>query len=123
MLAQAEDAAGVAAGDLLPQGKSLVIVFVNSKIQTVFGQGQPFFTSEELPGKADGVAFKIIAKAEVAHHFKESMMSGCAAYGVKVVMFTAGTDAALGRSRAAVRPFVNTQEHVLELDHSGISEQ
>jgi len=80
-------------------------------------------TGQELPGKADGLALEVIAKAEVAQHFEEGVMAGGIADVFQVVVLAAGPHTALAGGGTAVVALLLAEKHVLELDHAGIDKQ
>jgi hypothetical protein len=67
--------------------------------------------------------FEIVAEAEVAQHFEESMVTCSVTYVFQIVVLTARTHAALGRSGAGIITLVEPKENVLELVHPGVGKQ
>jgi len=66
---------------------------------------------------------EVIAKAEIAEHFKEGVMARGITNVFQVVMLAAGAHALLCGGRAVVGALVKAQEHVLELIHASIGKQ
>ncbi len=121
LLAQAEDAFVGQAGDLFPQPVGLVVVEVDRGVEARLVQADDF--GEELPGKLDGVFLEVVAKGEVAEHFKKGVVAGGAADVFQVVVLAAHAQAFLGRGGAGVAGLVLAQEHLLELHHAGVGEK
>ena len=71
----------------------------------------------------DGGFLEIIAKTEVAQHFKKGMMAGRIANVFKIIVLAPGPNTALGSRRPLVVPVFMAQKQVLELHHSRIGEQ
>ena len=72
-----------------PDVVGFVVFCVNGRQEFVFRDVQPFRGSQELPSEVDGVAFEVVAEGEVAHHFKEGVVTGGVADVFQVVVFTA----------------------------------
>ena len=77
----------------------------------------------EVPGEPDRVLLEIIAEGKVAQHLEEGVMSRGVADVFEIVVFAAGTHAALARDCAHVVALIAPQKAVLELHHAGIGEQ
>ena len=71
----------------------------------------------------DGVFFEIIAEAEIAQHFKKSVMPCGVADIFQIIMLAARPHATLGGHRFVEIALFPAQKYVLELHHAGISEQ
>ena len=71
----------------------------------------------------DGIALEVIPEAEVAQHFKESVVTRGIADVFQVIVLAAGADAFLAGGGAGVGTLVKAEEHVLELVHAGIGKQ
>src|SRR6185295_8287869 len=78
---------------------------------------------EQLPGKLDRVLLEIVAEAEVAQHFEESVVPRRVADVLQVVVLAARTHAALRGGGARVGALLLAEEDVLELHHARIDEQ
>ena len=65
---------------------------------------------------------EVIAKAEIAQHLKESMMSGGVANIIEIVVLTAGPDTFLRTGRSGRWRRFQPCEHILERDHPCIDE-
>ena len=81
----------------IPDLESLVIFFVNGRIQTV--GGKPRDVRQEVPGPVDRFFFEVIAEREIAEHLKERTVAAVLADVVDI----AGTDALLAGRDAAAR--------------------
>lgn len=54
-----------------PDVESFVIGLVNGNPQFFFRQREPVLTGQQFPRVFDGILLEVIAKAEVAQHFKK----------------------------------------------------
>ena len=72
-LTQTHNVAGINAVLLCPNLESLVVVLINGHIQLVLRHFQHL--GAELPSPSGGLFLKIIAKGEVAQHFKEGAVT------------------------------------------------
>jgi hypothetical protein len=106
---------------LRPDVVRLVVLGVHGRPEP-FGR-QAVHLREQLPRVADRVALEIIAEAEVAQHLEERVVARRVADVLQVVVLAARAHAALRRGRALVRPLLEAQEHVLELNHARVGEQ
>src|SRR2546430_6453699 len=77
----------------------------------------------QLPGEPDRFWLEVIAKAEVAEHLEEGVVPGRRADALQVVVLTAHPHAFLDRRGPPVRPLLEAQDRVLDLDHPGVGEQ
>ena len=89
--------------------------------QLFLGQTQCF--SQKVPGKLDRLTLEVIAKAEVAQHFKKGVVAGGVAHVFQVIVLAAGAHTALATSRPVIGAWLRTQESILELIHTSIGEQ
>ena len=121
VVTDAHDALGRHADLLVPDLVGLVVLGVNRHPQLVLGQLEHL--GEQFPGVADGVLLEVVAKAEIAQHLEEGVVTCGVAHVLQIVVLAAGTDALLRRGGARVGPLVKAQEHVLELVHARIGEQ
>ncbi|MNI25030.1 hypothetical protein D3C73_786680 [compost metagenome] len=80
-------------GDLLPQGRSFLVLGIDGYQQPVLRQVKTF--GDELPGKLDRILLEIVAEGEVAEHFEEGQVAGGITDIVEVVVLAAGTHAFL----------------------------
>ena len=80
-------------------------------------------TRQQFPRKVDGITLEVIAKAEVAQHFKECVMTCGITDILQVIMFATRTHAALRRGCTCIRTFVLPQKHIFELNHPRIGEK
>lgn len=71
----------------------------------------------------DGVALEIVAEAEVAQHFEESVVPRGVADVFQVVVLAAGAHAFLAGGRTGVGALFQAEEAVLELVHARVGEQ
>ena len=71
----------------------------------------------------DGVAFEVVAEGEVTHHFKEGVVAGGVANVFQVVVLAACAHAFLRGGGAVVGAFVEAEEHVFKLVHTGVGKQ
>src|SRR5262249_45133478 len=97
--------------------------FKDSGVELVFCNPVPFGRGDQLPCICNRFALEVVAKAEVPEHLKERVMTLGEADVLKVVVLAPGADALLRRSRPRVVAFLQTQEDVLELVHSGVGEE
>src|SRR5437016_68697 len=78
---------------------------------------------QKIPGKMNGVFFKIVSKRKIPQHFKESMMPRREPDVFQVIMFSPGPHAFLVGGGSLVRPLVNAKKNIFKLRHSGICEK
>jgi len=71
----------------------------------------------------DSFFLEIIAKTEVAKHFKKGMMSGRIADILEVVVLSSGPNTTLAGCGPVIIPLVLSHEDRFKLDHSGIGKQ
>ena len=109
------------ARDFLPQPLSLVVFAENGNVQAVIGQPETF--RDEFPSESDSVLLEVIAKRKVSQHLEEGEMRTGPAHVLKIVVLAASADALLGGRCARVGSGLVTEEHVLELVHSGVREE
>ncbi len=121
LLAQARQALGRHSDFLQPDLRGLIVVGVDREPEP--GRVQLERVGQEVPREADGVALEIVAEREIAEHFKERVVPGRVTDVFKVVVLAAGAHAPLAGSGPDVVAPIFAEEHVLELDHSGIGEQ
>ena len=121
VVADAHDALGRHADDLVPDLVGLVVLGVHGHPELVLGQLEVL--GEQLPRVGNGVVLEVVAEAEVAQHLEEGVVARGVAHVLQVVVLAAGADALLAGGGAAVGPLVEAQEHVLELVHAGVGEQ
>ena len=74
---------------LIPDFKSLIVIFVHGRIQPVWIQSHNF--CQKLPGPGNGLMLEIIPEGKIPKHFKECAMAGRLADIVDIP----GTDALL----------------------------
>ncbi|EKD50383.1 MAG: hypothetical protein ACD_62C00557G0004 [uncultured bacterium] len=77
----------------MPEVKSLVIILIDGHPQFVFGQFDHL--GQKLPRKTNGTGLEIIAKTEIAEHFKKSVVTGCAPHIFEIVVFAGDAHALL----------------------------
>ena len=71
----------------------------------------------------DGVPLEVVAKAPVAEHLEERVVTGRPTDLLEVVVLACDPEAPLDVDRAAVRALLDTPEDILELDHAAVGEQ
>ena len=119
VLAHAGDAGRRHADFIRPDGVGLSVVLIDRHRQLFGWDVQPVFGREEFPCPVDRLPLEVIAKAEVAEHFKERVMAS----GPPHVLDIAGAEALLAGGGPGEIEFAFAKEMVLELVHSGGSEQ
>ena len=102
----------------LPNFKGLVIGVID-RGQQAFGIDAEFF-GDQLPGKGDSLGFEIIAKREIAQHFKKCVVAGGIADIIKIVMFAPCPHAFLGGGGPHIIALFDAGETVFELHHARI---
>ena len=105
----------------LPQLFSLVVLSEDGDPQAPLVQVEPF--QKEIPRVGDRVFLEIVAEGEIAEHFEEGVVPERLSDVAQVVMLAPGPHALLRRRRPRVRPLLQAEKNVLELDHAGIDEQ
>src|SRR5690606_32401691 len=78
---------------------------------------------EQSPGMVNCLALEIIAKTEVAEHFKKRVVTRRIADVFQIVVLAPDTQTALRGSRPRVGALVLAGEYILELHHAGVGEQ
>ncbi len=121
VVADAHDALGRHADLLVPDVVGFVVFLVHRDPQLVFRQAVD--AGQQFPGVVDRLFFEIIAKREIAEHFKKRMVARGIADVFQVVVLAAGAHAALRGGRARIAALVVAEEHILELHHAGVGEQ
>ena len=116
----ADDAVVGQPRDLFPDIRRLVIGVIDGDQQLVLGN--PEIAGQQFPGIGDGLFLEIVAKAEIAQHFKEGMVARGVTHIVEVVVLAAGAHAFLRRGRAGIVAVFQPGEQVLELHHPRIGE-
>ena len=106
--------------DLFPDLERLVIGVVDRDVETLRGNAE--LLGDQFPGKRDRLFLEIIAKTEIAQHFKERVVARGIAHIVKVIVLAAGAHAFLRRGRALVIAVLDAREQVLELHHARVGE-
>ena len=123
VVADADDALGRHTDFVQPDVIGFVVFGIHGRQEFFFGDVQPFGGSEEFPSEVDGVAFEVVAEGEVAHHFKEGVVAGGVADVFQVVVFAACAHAFLRGGSAVVGAFVEAEEYVFKLVHTGVGKQ
>jgi len=108
----------VAPGLVVP--RHTVSAFEYGHVQTVLGDAEPLGAGDQFPGERDGVALEVVAKGEVAEHFKKGVMAARKAHVLKIIMLAAGANALLRRGRTRVVAPLRAEKQVFELVHSGV---
>ncbi len=108
------------AGDLAPQSRRLVVVFIDGDHEALLVEGE--VAGEQPPSEQDGALLEIVAEGEIAEHLEEGVVAGGVADIVEVVVLTASAHAFLRRRRAQEGGLLLAGEHVLERHHAGIGE-
>ena len=80
--------------------------------------GQTIFLGHQLPSPFNGIGFEIVAKREIAEHFKKCVMAGSIAHIIKIIMLAASADAFLRGGGARVGAFFGSGKYVLELHNA-----
>ena len=80
-------------------------------------------TGQEGPGEGDRIFLEIVAKAEVAQHFEERVVTRGVTDVFQVTVLAAGAYALLAAGGAGVGALFLAQETVLELVHPRVGEQ
>ncbi len=121
LLAQAQDAVIAHARHCLPEGKGVVVVGEDRRLQLVLRQSPVL--GQELPAVRHGVGLEVVAEGEIAEHLEEGVMARGAADVLEIIVLAARPDALLRGDRADVLPTLFPEEHTLELHHAGIREE
>src|SRR5690554_1145561 len=109
-------------GNIAPDLEGFVVGVVNGDPELVLGRVQPLLAGEELPGIGNGIALEIVAKTEIAQHFKKGMVAGGVTDVFKVVVLAAGAHALLAAGGTGIVAFFQAKEAILELVHAGVGE-
>ena len=123
VVADADDTLGRNAYVVVPNVVGFVVFGIHSYQQFFFGNVQPFGAGEKFPRERNHFFFEIIAKREIAHHFKEGVVAGGIAHIFQIIVFAACAHAFLRGGGAGVGAFVKAQEYVFKLVHARVGEQ
>ena len=117
-LAQTHDAFFGHADLLVPDLKGFVVIQVDGDPE--FVHGKLVAVGKEVPGKVDGVFFKVIAKGEVAQHLEKGVVTGGVAHVLQIVVLASGAHTLLAGGGGAVLTLLFTDKSALELHHTGV---
>ena len=106
--------------DLRPDVVGFIIVDVHRRQQALRRKAIDF--SQQLPAPFDALFFEIVAKRPITQHFKKGMVTRGVAHVFQIIVLATRTQTRLYRGRAVVRAFVDAEEYVLELNHTGVRE-
>ena len=123
VVANADDSVGRQADFIQPDVVGFFVFGIHGGQELVFGQVQPLRRGEKFPRKQQSIAFEIIAKAEIAQHFKKSVVAGGIAHVFQVIVFATGAHAFLAGGGAVIRALIKTEKHVFKLVHARIGKQ
>ena len=104
-----------------PNPECLVIGFINGDPQSFRIETEDL--CEQFPGVADCILLEIVAETEISEHLEEGMVTSGVSDLIKVIMFSAGTNALLRRNRPRIAALLSTEKNILELNHARIGEQ
>ena len=93
---------------------------VNRNQQLAFVDAQLF--GQHIPREGNGLFLEVIAKAEIAEHFKKGQVAGGIANVIKVVMLAPCPHAFLAGGGAGIIAVFQPRKHVFELHHARIGE-
>ena len=105
------------ANHIMPVVIGFFVIGIDGDIQFIRIQFQDF--GQEFPGPGNGFFLEVVAKGEIAQHFKERMVTGRTAYVVDIV----SADALLTRRDAVRRRYELTREIWFERCHAGADEE
>jgi hypothetical protein len=100
------------------------VVFVKDADAKMLARNSQLFR-DELPRESNRVVLEVIAKGEIAEHFKKRVMPGGMPDLFEVVVLAAGAHTFLAGRGATIsvgRRFV-AEENLLELDHPRVGEK
>ena len=100
-----------------PNVVSLLVVLVNGGPEQVFGDFKSL--CEELPSPRNSFFLEVIAKGEVAQHFKERAVAGGVTYALKV----GGSDTLLAGGYSVARGNLLAREELLHRRHARVNKQ
>ena len=121
LLPEATESRRVDADFLEPDLRGLVVVLEYGAPEPLRRQTE--LARYELPRVVNGLAFEVVAEAEVAEHLEERVMSRRVADVLQIVVLAARAHAALRRDGARNLALLLTEVDVLELHHAGVREQ
>jgi len=94
---------------------------MHREVKAILGQAEG--ARHEIIRIANGVLFEVVPEGEVTEHFEKGMVTGAWADIFEVVVFSRNPHASLHARGPHIGAPILPQKHVLELHHSGISEQ
>src|SRR5207248_1777253 len=99
------------------------LAFKDGGVELVLGDAVPIIGGDQLPGVGDGLAFEVVAEAEVAEHLEEGVVALGEADIFEVIVLAAGADALLRGGGARVIALFEAKKDVFELVHAGVGEE
>ena len=106
-----------------PDFIGFIVSFIDGDPQTLFWQGKPVFTGQQFPCILNSIVFEVIAEAEVAQHFEESVVTCSVTDVFQVIVLTTRTYTTLRGGCAGIITLVEAKENILELVHPGVGKQ
>ena len=119
LLTKAEDALSRDTDVFVPNFKCFVVIHIDGRVQPVRINADPFRTGQELPAPGNRFLFEVIAKGEVAQHFKERAV----ARGFAHVFDITRADALLAGRHAMARRLLLAGKIRLHRRHARIDQQ
>ena len=92
-------------------------------VEPVFGKTEPLRGGHQFPGVSDGVALEVVAKTEIAQHFKEGVVAASETDIFKIIVLAACAYALLGAGRPSIVAVLDSKKHILELVHARVGEE
>ena len=117
LLAETEDMVSGNTDFLCPDIESLLIVFVDGRIQAALFQANHL--GQEFPAPGNGFTLEVIAEGEIAQHLKRGAMTGSLADVLNIT----GSDALLAGADATAGRLHFTGEVGLHGCHAGVDQQ
>jgi hypothetical protein len=117
LLAKAEDSFRSNVLLLDPNLKSLIVIYIDGRVESVFREAADF--CQKLPAPVNRILLEIISEGEIAEHFKIRSMAG----SLSDVIDISGSNALLAGAYAMTRRFFLSGEVGFHRRHAGIDQK
>src|SRR5437899_3698369 len=99
-----------------------VVVFAENRDPKLVN-GQSVLSCQQRPGVIDSVFLEIRAEREIPEHLEKRLVAPCMSDIVQIIVLATGADTLLAGCCHGVGTLLASEDHGLELIHSGIDKQ